>query len=205
VERLTWTPEDESDPAMARTAGGIVWLAYGRGGDVLYRTHQVSCWSNETTLPTGTSCGLPPSERPAVVEDADARIWIAYDSYRSYNGDVYAMRSNDSFVVTGLPEAAEGGDAPAAFSLSPCHPNPFMNGTTLRLALDAPQHAVVTVYDLAGRLVRTLVDAPFPAGEYRLTWDGADGSGRRVASGVYFVRADVGSHSGTRKMVFLRD
>jgi len=52
--------------------------------------------------------------------------------------------------------------------------------------------------------VRTLVDAPYPAGEHRLAWDGKDGTGRSVASGVYFIRAEAGRQSGSRKVVLLR-
>ena len=59
-------------------------------------------------------------------------------------------------------------------------------------------------YDPAGRLVKTLVDEQMPAGEHSFVWDGADGSGRHVASGVYFVRAEAGRQSGATKVVLLR-
>jgi hypothetical protein len=52
--------------------------------------------------------------------------------------------------------------------------------------------------------VRTLIERALPAGEHELAWDGRDGSGRHVASGVYFVRAEAGRQSGSRKMVLLR-
>ena len=64
---------------------------------------------------------------------------------------------------------------PSVFSLSPCHPNPFTQGSTMRLALPAPERVTVKIYDPAGRLVRTLVDEQMPAGEHSFVWDGTDG------------------------------
>ena len=93
---------------------------------------------------------------------------------------------------------------PTVFSLSPCHPNPFTAGSTMRLALPEPGRVTVRIYDPAGRLVRTLVDERMPAGEHGVVWDGRDGTGRHVASGVYFVRAEAGRQSSSRKVVLLR-
>jgi hypothetical protein len=204
VEQLTSTPEDESDPAMARTAGGIVWLVYARNGDLFYRTHQVSCWSNETALPTGVSFGLPPCERPAVLEAADARVWMAYDSSRNSNTDIYTMRSNDSYVVTGLPEVSESDEIPAVLSLAQSHPNPFSPDTRIRYELFAPAVVDLRVYDVAGRLVRTLASqSPQGAGEHDVVWDGRSDGGQRVGRGVYFCRLSAGVESATMKMVLL--
>jgi flagellar hook assembly protein FlgD len=60
------------------------------------------------------------------------------------------------------------------------------------------------VYDIRGRLVRVLVDRPIGAGRHTVHWDGKDEHGDRVASGVYFVRLDVGSESEVRKLTILR-
>ena len=74
----------------------------------------------------------------------------------------------------------------------------------MRLALPTPERVTVRIYDPAGRLVRALVDELLPAGEHGFVWDGADGRGRQVASGVYFVRAEAGRQVGSRKVVLLR-
>ncbi len=70
-----------------------------------------------------------------------------------------------------------------------------------------PQDAVVDVrvFDVAGRLVRTLADAELQtAGPKSLTWNGRDDGGRDVASGVYFFRANIGGESMERRAVLLR-
>jgi hypothetical protein len=60
------------------------------------------------------------------------------------------------------------------------------------------------VYDVSGRLVSELISEPKPAGEYLVRWDGTDSGGRRVASGVYFVRAIVGPDVFERKVIRLK-
>jgi flagellar hook assembly protein FlgD len=62
----------------------------------------------------------------------------------------------------------------------------------------------MTVYDVAGRRVRALLDKVHDGGSYNVSWDGRDDSGRRAASGVYFCRMDTGLYSATRRLVLLR-
>jgi flagellar hook assembly protein FlgD len=60
------------------------------------------------------------------------------------------------------------------------------------------------VYDVAGRLVRTLVDGPLPAGRHEARWNGRSEGGGAAASGVYFCRLTLPGSSKTRRMVLLR-
>jgi flagellar hook assembly protein FlgD len=60
------------------------------------------------------------------------------------------------------------------------------------------------VYDASGARVATLVDARLPAGRHRARWNGADGRGARVASGVYFCRLEAAGEERTRKLVLLK-
>ncbi len=59
----------------------------------------------------------------------------------------------------------------------------------------------ITVYDLLGRAVRTLVDEPQPIGTYHITWDGRDAGGRAVASGTYFYRLRVGDAMANKQAI----
>ncbi len=83
-------------------------------------------------------------------------------------------------------------------------PNPFNPITTVRFGLPVSSPVSLRIYDTAGRLVRVLVDDYREAGHYETVWDGLDGSGRPVASGVYFYRLATGSFVEDRKMVLLR-
>jgi hypothetical protein len=88
--------------------------------------------------------------------------------------------------------------------LAPPTPNPFSGDVTIRYRLPADSPSVsIDVFDVAGRLVRTLREGPADAGEHDATWDGTGDQGRRVASGVYFVRAQVAETTLERKVVLL--
>ena len=91
------------------------------------------------------------------------------------------------------------------FALGQNRPNPFPGGVTL-IEYVIPQQMRVTlqVYDVSGRLVRTLVSGSVSAGRNRVTWDGRDNFGSPVASGVYFYRLGNGTESLTRKGILLR-
>lgn len=94
--------------------------------------------------------------------------------------------------------------APAAprMSLHQNYPNPFNPGTTIRYTLPRAERVQLRVYDVHGRLVRTLRDGSEPAGDRRVEWDGRDRSGQPVASGVYLYRLTTESgESQSNRMV----
>lgn len=80
----------------------------------------------------------------------------------------------------------------AGLRLSPCYPNPFNPQTNVAFSLERREHVRLTVHDLRGRCLRTLLDESRPAGSHSLVWDGRDGSGRSVASGSYLMRITAG-------------
>ena len=96
------------------------------------------------------------------------------------------------------------GDATARFTLGQNHPNPFNPSTTIAFAVPRAGHVSLRVYDLAGRLVGTLVDGELPAGAHAAAWDGRNTAGRRVASGTYHYRLIADGHEETRRMVLIK-
>jgi hypothetical protein len=87
--------------------------------------------------------------------------------------------------------------------LSAIRPNPFRRSTTIAYQLTNASAVELSVYDVAGRLIRTVQATTQPAGAYAVTWDGRDVAGRHVAAGTYFVRLTAGDVTPTRKVVFL--
>jgi hypothetical protein len=83
-------------------------------------------------------------------------------------------------------------------------PNPFNPSTTIRFANPARGAVRLRVFDVSGRLVRTLVDEVREAGLHEATWDGRDQGGRAAASGVYLYRLDAGPISQMRSMVLMK-
>jgi hypothetical protein len=94
---------------------------------------------------------------------------------------------------------------PKAYVLSQNYPNPFNPQTTIRYDLPEPGVVRLSVYNVLGQMVRRLADGRRFSGTYSVIWDGRDGSGREVASGVYLYRLEVeGQSVQTRRMVLLR-
>lgn len=87
---------------------------------------------------------------------------------------------------------------------APNAPNPFSYSTSIAFSLPTTTVVEVSVYDLRGREVRRLVDESFDAGEHRISWDGRDGVGERVAAGTYFYRLRAGEAVRTGRMVLVR-
>jgi YVTN family beta-propeller protein len=92
----------------------------------------------------------------------------------------------------------------ARFAVHQNVPNPFNPVTKIRFTIPDMSPVRLTVYDVAGRRIRTLVDRMLPADNYEISWDGTNNEGRAVASGIYFYRLEAGKYSQTRKMVLLR-
>lgn len=125
---------------------------------------------------------------------------------------VFVQRNSDSQILAavsvppfgGTSTGVASGEAPFRVSLSPNTPNPFNPSTTIGYALDEARPVRLAVYDQAGRLVNELVSGAGEPGRHSIVWDGRDGSGRDVGSGVYFYRLDAGPVTETRKMVLIR-
>jgi len=105
---------------------------------------------------------------------------------------------------TSLANVVTPQSPPERTALHPNVPNPFNPSTTI--AYDVRDAATVTiaVYDVRGRLVRTLVHEEKPPGRYATLWDGTDDGGVGVASGIYFCRFVAGEFTQTEKIVLLK-
>ena len=97
-----------------------------------------------------------------------------------------------------------GSALPTVLALYPNYPNPFNPQTTLRYDLPRPGQVQLTIYNLVGQRVRTLVDRHQQAGHYRLTWDGKDDAGFAAASGLYLYRLESETGSLVRKMLMVK-
>ena len=94
---------------------------------------------------------------------------------------------------------------PLANSLSQNYPNPFNPETTIPYDLSSDAIVSLTIYNIAGQIVRKLIDGEaLAAGQYQAVWDGRSQSGASVASGMYFYLLHAGDYVAKRKMVLLR-
>ncbi len=140
-------------------------------------------------------------------ESVSFRFILRSDNYVEYDGwyldDIEVVAYGEA---TGVGDDTPGGKAPFAFSLGQNFPNPFNPQTTISFTVGGSEAArtKLDIYDLRGRLVATLLDRPLEPGRHRMTWDGTDGAGRAVGSGVYIYRLESGDEVSLRKMVLMR-
>jgi len=94
---------------------------------------------------------------------------------------------------------------PATLQMLPARPNPSNGVTEVRFVLPTERSVRVDVYDITGRLVRTLrAGEPLPAGEHTASWDGRDAAGSLAAGGMYIMHVRAGSEDKAAKMLLVR-
>ena len=135
---------------------------------------------------------------------------LAHLAGRPYNMNHAALRQNVDTVLTEYfhepytPTALPADATPVVARLGQNHPNPFNPQTTLPFFLPTAARIELSLYDVAGRLVRTLFAGERPVGDQSLAWDGSDGQDRPCASGVYLARLRTPWATCERRLVLLR-
>lgn len=95
-------------------------------------------------------------------------------------------------------------DLPLSYELYQNFPNPFNQNTTLWYALPENTHVTITIYNIRGQLINTVVDRPVDEGYNSIIWNGNDDSGRPISTGIYIYQIIAGDFIQTRKMVLLK-
>jgi hypothetical protein len=111
------------------------------------------------------------------------------------------------------PDGAKTNETDPVFDLRPVdvqfrlagnYPNPFTEQTSIEYAVPGQTNVTLTVYDVMGRRVATLVDGPKPGGTYTASWNGRSDNGRDLASGVYLIHLQAGNQTTTHRMSLVR-
>lgn len=136
--------------------------------------------------------------------NADGATW--FNGHTSFgSGDLGTPGAPNEQVSSVGDGSVPGAGSTLPFRLHPAVPNPFNPQTTI--AFDLPERAPVDlrIYDVAGRLVRTLIEGRTAGpGRNEIVWNGRDAGGRHVAAGVYFCRLDAGTRHQTTRMVLMK-
>lgn len=164
--------------------GGVQHLTTGGGGAPLYEP-------------------VPTSENVVVAAKSYQYCRITIDGPRLGFASVNGTTVLDTFTIEKV-SAVETAPVAASLRLLQIQPNPFNPSTTIRFELPAAGQARLAVYDVAGRLIRTLIDENRPTGANEAVWDGCDETGRSMPSGTYFARLASAGRSETSRMSLVR-
>ena len=122
-------------------------------------------------------------------------------TFSGYESNVFII-SDEPFVLDVDDTVSEA--LPFEFSLGQNYPNPFNPTTQIRFTLANASQVKLSVYNVLGQHVATLLDQPLVAGMHSVTFDGNDQFGQELSSGVYFYRIEAGEFVQSRKMVLLK-
>jgi hypothetical protein len=128
--------------------------------------------------------------------DESCRPGVSYRyrvDYRSADGGSRTLFETEDIAVPA-----------AAMTLYQNYPNPFNPVTTISFLVPETGNVTLAVYDVAGKLVRVLIDARLDAGPHEAIWDGRDKAGRTASTGIYFYRLQTGKETISKKMTLLR-
>ncbi|MEZ4650074.1 MAG: FlgD immunoglobulin-like domain containing protein [Candidatus Eisenbacteria bacterium] len=178
---------------------GRLWMSYS--SDFPATEHGLFWWD-------GTNIGVFESEPGSFfgfpdgpLQDVEVKpISGGYELWMSVIGRgiaVLEVSGSDPAAIDDLV-SAEPGD------LLQNYPNPFHDSTRITWSIPEAGRTRLSVFDVGGRMVRTLVDGDLSPGSHEVTWDGLDGNGRQMGNGIYFYRLESGRMRDERRMVLVR-
>jgi len=150
----------------------------------------------------------------SAVADSQETVYIrwmmsveeAVHTFGGWNIDdiqIYAIFDSAGAQTTAVEEN-ENKTLPAEYVLKQNYPNPFNPVTTISFSLPRTSDVQLEIYNILGRQVTTLINDQLNSGDYTVTWDGRNGYGQTVATGVYFYRLKAGEFIDSKKMILLK-
>ena len=166
----------------------IAYLPQGRGGfevvdfrDIYNPRHLGEYNTNGYTISTGT--------------DGKGCVYI---------GDLSGLLRFRPSVMTSVEDDISEQLVPESMKLRQNYPNPFNPTTNIEFTLEKKTGINLSVFNILGQKVRTLVDRELSAGDHHIEWNAEDDTGRKVASGIYFYRLSFDDISVSKKMILLK-
>ncbi len=137
----------------------------------------------------------PGSEVAIVEPGTGVRILMSRIGY-AFASTLLRPPVEEGLLITRAASEMES-SLPVAYALGRNFPNPFVGRTRIRFDLPSASRVKLEVLDIAGRVVRTLVDGTISPGRHGQEWTGTDGRDQAVAPGIYFLRVDARATTGT--------
>ncbi len=228
-----WDTQWTNLPSDAVTAihiapDGIQWFGTDKG----LASHTGMDAKNDWTVYTAETGELPGNFVHAVQSDLNGVVWVGtsaglarfdgdgWETFTTADGlagdavyDIAVDVDNSLWIGTnagvshyiGDPVSVEeSAERPGPERIMGAFPNPFNPRTSIKLQLPESGVAEVSVFNLAGQKVRTLVSGEMAAGTHSILWDGCDDAGNRLSSGVYISRLEFDGRVQTGKMMLVK-
>ena len=212
-------PIDFRVEAEEETGISLLWTnaaAGDRKGTILARWEGISLWLGPAPGETYTVGEMVApgveilyvgdedhSADPFVDDDVVPGRTYKYAAYTFDDMHNYSIAANAEGTA-GEPAAAGEAGALEELALHPARPNPAESQTQFSFSLQSAAFVKVSLYDAAGRRVRTLLDAAMSPGSYTATWDGRDDAGRPVAPGVYYYELRAGGERLSKSLSWMK-
>jgi hypothetical protein len=180
--------------AVSGPAIHIVWEDYRNGNAEIYYKRSTDAglsWSPDMRLTNNSAFSWFPF---VAVSGSVAQVLWCDD--RDGNFEIYSKRDPTGNPI-GISNISSG--IPEKFELRQNYPNPFNPSTKITFSIPGADNVKLTVFDLLGREVSTLVSEQLRPGNYEIDWDGS-----RYSSGVYYYKLSDGDFVETRKMILLK-
>jgi Secretion system C-terminal sorting domain len=132
-------------------------------------------------------------------------LMLEYDGSKGMHNPFYYVsvyQATMQSILIGVQPL--GNEIPTVYSLSQNYPNPFNPSTKINFSLPKQGNVTITIYDIMGREVYTLVNKNMKPGKYQTIWTSINNDGKTVASGLYFYRIEAGNFVESKKMILVR-
>ena len=183
-----------------RCCGAIVWEG---------KNSAISVWGDNSQTSNIDGFAAEDTFRYRIWRKSDNTEYLATSDYQVNHPVVY--RSNGFSVLTSLianlttdVTAFDGTKCPTDFQLFQNFPNPFNPETHIEFDIPHKSYVRLTIYDIQGRYIRTLLQGEKAAGHYNFTWDSRDEIGKLAPNGVYIYQLVSDSYTFSKKMILLK-
>ncbi|MBI4722264.1 MAG: T9SS type A sorting domain-containing protein, partial [Candidatus Stahlbacteria bacterium] len=169
----------------------------------IYNTQQwLSVNPKNDTITAGESTGVVIGFNTQELDTANYYATLHLKSNDIYHPDtIIPIRLK---VLRDTIEVEEMPLVPKTFFIAQNHPNPFIGTTVIEYGIPNAAAVTINIYNILGQKVATLVNENKKAGFYTVKWNGKNGMGKKVATGIYFYRLDTHEYTATKKMYLIR-